>query len=174
MSKDLIQALEEAKAALSIALSDVDWRPKSPTQGTIHKAYCNTDAALSRHRSSVESVGLPEPEGYRTEHEDTDMFWRPEDLLEARSYCDDDIEPEPLYTASTVRSLIAAAVERATEEANRRANASWSLMAKKMVAAERTQCYEACIRVAEHQGTVPRNLVANECAAAIRSRGEMK
>lgn len=58
MSKDLIQALESAKAALSIALSDVDWRPQSPTQSAIHKAYCNAVSALSRHRSSVESVEL--------------------------------------------------------------------------------------------------------------------
>jgi hypothetical protein len=49
------------------------------------------------------------------------------------------------------------------EETNRRANASWTLMCEKMVAAER----EACAKLFEsHEGWLPSETVA----AAIRSR----
>jgi len=51
---------------------------------------------------------------------------------------------------------------KATEEANARANASWTLMCKKMVAIER----EACAEIAE-QG-----LIGHTIAKAIRARGE--
>jgi hypothetical protein len=56
--------------------------------------------------------------------------------------------------------------EKATEEANARANASWTLMCKKMVAFER----EACADIAENWNCngMPRIGVAAE----IRARGE--
>lgn len=92
-------------------------------------------------------------------------------------------EVAPVFFDTTVRRLIAEAVaaerERATEEANRRANASWSLMAKKMVAAEREACAKAC---EDRAGTVSmfanskdareNNRAVRGCAAAIRSRGD--
>lgn len=50
------------------------------------------------------------------------------------------------------------------EETNRRANASWTLMCEKMVAAER----EACAKVCEEPGWN----AANWCAKAIRARSK--
>lgn len=86
---------------------------------------------------SQDQIQLPEPVGT--------VAPRP-DVVDWFSY-----EPEigtELHEAATVRRLIAEAVaaerERATGEANRRANASWSLMATKMVEAEREACAKAC------------------------------
>jgi hypothetical protein len=39
--------VEQALKALSLALSDVDWRAKSPTQPVIHKAHTALKAALA-------------------------------------------------------------------------------------------------------------------------------
>jgi hypothetical protein len=59
--------------------------------------------------------------------------------------------------------------EKATEKANARANASWTLMCEKMVAFER----EACAKVCEKTITSQRSAWgANFCIAAIRARGE--
>jgi hypothetical protein len=59
--------------------------------------------------------------------------------------------------------------EKVTEKANARANASWTLMCKKMVAIER----EACAKVCESQNEAgPDNEHWWECADAIRARGE--
>jgi len=59
--------------------------------------------------------------------------------------------------------------EKATEKANARANASWTLMCEKMVAFER----EACAKVCESQNEAgPDNEHWWECADAIRARGE--
>jgi len=58
-------------------------------------------------------------------------------------------------------SLVSA---KATEEANARANASWTLMCKKMVAFER----EACAKVCEEEGL----LWGRRYATAIRARGQ--
>jgi hypothetical protein len=60
--------------------------------------------------------------------------------------------------------------EKATEEANAKANASWTLMCKKMVAIER----EACAKVCE---SIYTNGDGAECwlenaASKIRARGE--
>ena len=52
--------------------------------------------------------------------------------------------------------------QEATEEANRRANASWTLMCEKMVAAER----EACAQLCEDQWQT-----AHDIQDAIRARG---
>ena len=49
------------------------------------------------------------------------------------------------------------------EEANRRANASWTLMCEKMVAAEREACAKVCDDMVLYTGY--------DCAAAIRARG---
>ena len=59
--------------------------------------------------------------------------------------------------------------ELVTEQANARANASWSLMCKKMVADER----EACAKVCESRQTPGTGSVAilNGAADAIRARG---
>ena len=63
-------------------------------------------------------------------------------------------------------NLIAA---KATEEANARANASWTLMCKKMVAIER----EACAKVCEDYGRAEEmQAIGNDYAAAIRASGE--
>ena len=68
--------------------------------------------------------------------------------------------------------------QEATEEANRRANASWTLMCEKMVAIER----EACAKVAEDSDHVVSgrgyydqlgnaDATVKNIAAAIRARG---
>ncbi len=51
---------------------------------------------------------------------------------------------EGMVTVGHMREQIAAAREAATEEANRRTNASWTLMCEKMVAAEREACAQVC------------------------------
>ena len=61
-------------------------------------------------------------------------------------------------------NLVAA---KATEEANARANASWTLMCKKMVAFEREACARVCDEVGEHPSLTPQH-----CAESIRARGE--
>jgi hypothetical protein len=61
-------------------------------------------------------------------------------------------------------NLVAA---KATEEANARANASWTLMCKKMVALEREACARVCEEVGEHPSLTPLH-----CAESIRARGE--
>ena len=53
------------------------------------------------------------------------------------------------------------------EEANARANASWTLMCKKMVALEREACAKVCDEVGEHPSLTPQH-----CAESIRARGE--
>jgi cell division septum initiation protein DivIVA len=71
--------------------------------------------------------------------------------------------------ATELASLVA---EAATEEANRRANASWTLMCEKMVAAER----EACAKLVDD---IEARCIAKDVddpplehvAAAIRARG---
>ena len=57
---------------------------------------------------------------------------------------------------------------KATEEANAKANASWTLMCKKMVALER----EACAKVCDSFQTRDVGMQPAECAGAIRARGE--
>ena len=61
-------------------------------------------------------------------------------------------------------NLVAA---KATEEANAKANASWTLMCKKMVAIEREACARVCDEVGEHPSLTPQH-----CAESIRARGE--
>jgi len=56
--------------------------------------------------------------------------------------------------------------EKATEEANARANASWSLMCKKMVEAEREACAKVC------DGMNGSDWSPSQCAAAILARGK--
>jgi len=53
------------------------------------------------------------------------------------------------------------------EETNRRANASWTLMCEKMVAAERETCAKVCESLPMQQEVD----VRDQCAAAIRARG---
>ena len=65
--------------------------------------------------------------------------------------------------------------EKATEEANARANASWTLMCEKMVAFEREACAKVCDDKHDtwrwdnepDSASGPR-----DCAAAIRAKGE--
>jgi hypothetical protein len=72
----------------------------------------------------------------------------------------------PVY-AKGLEAFAALVAAAATEAANARANTSWSLMCKKMVAAEN----EACAKVAEEWlgPTKDRKL---HIAAAIRAKGQ--
>jgi hypothetical protein len=60
--------------------------------------------------------------------------------------------------------------EKATEKANARANASWTLMCKKMVAFEREACAKLCDELSDKHTW--EGCYADECATAIRARGE--
>ncbi len=68
----------------------------------------------------------------------------------------------------TFAKLVAA---KATEEANERANASWTLMCKKMVVLEREACAKVCDELSDKHTW--EGSYANECAQAIRARGEV-
>jgi hypothetical protein len=80
------------------------------------------------------------------------------------------------FTAAELDALLAKRRLHDIEEANRRANASWTLMCEKMVAAER----EACAAVCEEQSTrwaLPMESASykdmwEQCAAAIRARSK--
>ena len=66
---------------------------------------------------------------------------------------------------------------KATEEANAKANASWTLMCKKMVAIEREACAKVCDEKVDAEyatGKVDHNEMGwtQSCAIAIRARGE--
>jgi hypothetical protein len=67
--------------------------------------------------------------------------------------------------------------EKATEKANARANASWTLMCEKMVALEREACAQACENLpipnqfSESEGSVW-DVTCIDCAEAIRARGQ--
>ena len=71
------------------------------------------------------------------------------------------IKEGEMFTRYQFAQLVAT---KATEEANARANASWELMCKKMVAFER----EACAKVCEEEGL----LWGRRYATAIRARGQ--
>lgn len=71
-----------------------------------------------------------------------------------------------VYTAEQMRAYAAKVIEATVEDANRRANASWSLMCEKMVKAER----EACAKVCESLPMQQEIDVRDQCAAAIRAR----
>ena len=58
--------------------------------------------------------------------------------------------------------------EKATEEANARANASWALMCEKMVAFEREACAKVCDELSDKHTW--EGSYADECATAIRAR----
>ena len=60
--------------------------------------------------------------------------------------------------------------DKATEEANAKANASWTLMCKKMVAIEREACARVCDEIDKRNYIHQDN--AAKCAADIRARGE--
>jgi len=60
--------------------------------------------------------------------------------------------------------------EKATEKANARANASWTLMCEKMVAFEREACAKVCDELSDKHTW--EGCYAAECAGAIRARGE--
>ena len=62
-----------------------------------------------------------------------------------------------VYTAEQMRKYAA----KATEEANARANASWELMCKKMIAFEREACAKMCDEAK-----------AGRLAEQIRARGQ--
>ena len=87
---------------------------------------------------------------------------------------------EPLFFVAPISATdclvelqrFAALVEAAaTEKANERANASWSSMCEKMVAAEREACAKVCD--SRYMGDNSReDMEAKRCGAAIRARGD--
>ena len=74
-----------------------------------------------------------------------------------------------LLTVANLRGQLETIAAKATEEANAKANASWTLMCKKMVAIER----EACAKVTdEHAQQVLEHNFSKLIAHNIRARGE--
>jgi hypothetical protein len=68
--------------------------------------------------------------------------------------------------------LVALARADEREETNRRANASWTLMCKKMVAAEREACAKVCDDNATDLSEGDWDSACNNCACHIRARGQ--
>ena len=66
-----------------------------------------------------------------------------------------------------IERLVNLVAAKATEEANAKAKASWTLMCKKMVAIEREACAKVCDEVGEYPSLTPQH-----CAESIRARGE--
>ena len=76
----------------------------------------------------------------------------------------------PITDGSALIESLGALIDVATEKANERANASWSSMCEKMVAAEREACAKVCD--SRYMGDNNReDMEAKRCAAAIRARG---
>ncbi len=66
-NQKLREALQKAKDALSLALSDVDWRKDSPTQPVIHKAYnCAHQALALPTAEQVDDINVAESFTYVT------------------------------------------------------------------------------------------------------------
>lgn len=143
MSKELIAALEHCENMLMRHSIDA-----VNGEAIEDEALSVIRSALSRHRSSVESV-----EFFR----EADCWIRRNPGFSSGVAHMGKEKPfgwpgaEPFYTASTVRSLIAAAVER-----------------------ERELCAKVCDGQIERWTDDRARYCASECAAAIRSRGEMK
>ena len=89
---------------------------------------------------------------------------READLLDYR----DDEKTIPLDYRESLKRFAALVAENATEQANARQNASWALMCKKMVAAEREECAKVADKYAEG---MERNYSEN-IADEIRARGQ--
>jgi hypothetical protein len=91
-----------------------------------------------------------------------------------RASCDKDrVDPEQngfwVIVTEELEAFAKLVADKATDEANARANASWTLMCKKMVEAER----EACVMVCDYEwGTLAEKDAGIMFAAAIRARGE--
>lgn len=86
------QIVEELQA-LCDRLSDILTRTAAALKGpppplTLHDWSDLPEVAAAQRLSD-------EPVAYRTEHDDGPMLWH--DLAEARLYCDDGVEPTPLY-----------------------------------------------------------------------------
>ena len=106
-----------------------------------------------------------------------------DEIIEMAMLAEFDLDETPnmLYTVrgnyaqlEVFAKLVAA---KATEEANARANASWELMCKKMVAFEREACAKVCdelIAPDEYSITDKSmwDVTCIDCAEAIRARGE--
>lgn len=76
----------------------------------------------------------------------------------------------PITDGSALIESLGALIDVATEKANERANASWSSMCEKMVAAEREACAKVCD--SRYMGDNNReDMEGKRCAAAIRARG---
>jgi len=69
------------------------------------------------------------------------------------------------WTICLLERFAALVAEKATEQANARQDASWALMCKKMVAAEREEC---AMEFDGREGWIP----SETAAAAIRARGQ--
>ena len=93
--------------------------------------------------------------------EDVIVLWKDANNWDVRGY------KSTLEDLERFANLVAA---KTTEEANARANASWTLMCKKMVAIEREACAKVC--ETKHFSSPVREFGAKDCAAAIRARGE--
>jgi len=90
--------------------------------------------------------------------DDVIVLWKDANGWDVRGY------KNTLEDLERFAHLVAA---KATEEANAKANASWTLMCKKMVAIEREACARVCDEVGEHPSLTPQH-----CAESIRARGE--
>jgi hypothetical protein len=79
-----------------------------------------------------------------------------------------------VHAAFQLEAFAALVAAAATEAANARANTSWALMCKKMVAAEKEACAKVCDDLNFIDNGTPAGTRATNrhCAAAIRARGQ--
>jgi hypothetical protein len=96
---------------------------------------------------------------------------------EARIHRDDSWRFEMLQEKNALEVFAKLVAAKATEEANARANASWELMCKKMVAFEREACAKVCDEliapdIYRDTDVSMWDVTCIHCAAAIRARGQ--
>ena len=111
-NQKLREALQKAKDALSLALSDVDWRKDSPTQPVIHKAYnCARQALALPTAAPVGELDLPQlPDPTYIYHDaeqgEDDLF----DFSESGAVDEGCPKCKRLYTADQMRAYARAAL----------------------------------------------------------------
>ena len=83
--------------------------------------------------------------------------------------------PTHTFNLEQLECFTVRVAQKATEEANRGANASWGLMCEKMVADEREACAKLCDDVPVNSGASDWGCLvdgAERCAEEIRARGQ--
>jgi len=97
-----------------------------------------------------------------------------DEIIPLPQYLNASYEGDDLYTGKQLIEYAKLVAEKATEEANARANASWTLMCKKMVAFEREACANLCWKNEDDNAFINHGGKRLDllCAELIKARGE--